>query len=158
MNKKQLLERQITKNFLGNALNEAQDTGPATQARIDLAQSVGKAALDNVPVAGKISSAAEVAQNLLKVRSYNDLYNNTSSVQKDDIKKLYAFIKLLNKAIEPGNLAAAIASGSDNFAVNIVNAALEKATLNGDTYELAQRTPGNLGGEMPLPSRRMEKK
>lgn len=158
MNKKQLLERQITKNFLGNALNEASDTGPATQARIDLAQSVGKAAIDNIPVAGKISSAAEVAQNLLKVRSYNDLYNNTSSVQKEDIKKLYAFIKLLNKAIEPGSLASAIANDPDAFAVNIVNAALEKATLNGDTYELTQKTSGNLGGEMPLPSRRMEKK
>lgn len=151
MNKKQLLERQITKNFLGNALNEAPDTGPATQARINLAQSAGKAMLDNIPVAGKISSAADVAQNLLKVRSYNNLYNNKSSVQKDDIKKLYTFIKLLNEAIEPGNLDAAIASSPDSFAVNIVNDALEKATLNGDTYELAQRTTGNLGGEMPLP-------
>jgi hypothetical protein len=158
MNKKQLLERQITKNFLGNALNEAQDAGPATQAKIDLAKSAGKAALDNIPVAGKISSAAEVAQNLLKVRSYNDLYNNTSSVQKDDIKKLYSFIKELNKAIEPRNLASAIANDSDDFAVNIVNAALEKATLNGDTYELAQKTPGNLGGEMLRPNRRMENK
>ena len=158
MNKKQLLERQITKNFLGNALNEAQDAGPATQARIDLAKSAGKAAIDNIPVAGKISSAAEVAQNLLKVRSYNDLYNNTSSVQLDDIRKLYSFIKELNKAIEPRNLAAAIANNSDAFAVNIVNAALEKATLNGDTYKLTQKTTGNLGGEMLRPNRRMEKK
>lgn len=158
MNKKQLLERQITKNFLGNVLNEAQDVGPATQARIDLAKSAGKAALDNIPVAGNISSAAEVAQNLLKVRSYNDLYNNTSSVQKDDIKKLYSFIKELNKAIEPRNLASSIANNSDAFAVNIVNAALEKATLNGDTYELSQKTAGNLGGELPLPNRRMENK
>ena len=158
MNKKQLLERQIAKDFLGNALNEAHDAGPATQAKIDLAKSAGKAALDSVPIAGKISSAAEVAQNLLKVRSYNDLYNNTSDVQKNDIKMLYSFIKELNKAIEPRNLASAIANDSDTFAVNIVNAALEKATLNGDTYVLTQKTPGNLGGEMPLPNRRMEKK
>lgn len=158
MNKKQLLERQIIKNFLGNSLNESQDVGPATQARIDLAKSTGKAALDSVPIAGKISSAAEVAQNLLKVRSYNDLYNNVSFVQKDDIKKLYAFIKLLNEAIEPSNLASAIADSPDKFAVNIVNVALEKATLNGDTYELTQRTTGNLGGELPLPSKRMGKR
>ena len=151
MNKKQLLERQITKEFIGNTLNEIRHPRKRGQLKVDLAKIAGDVVLDNLPFASKVKNVIDAVKTIIKNREIDAFHESQTTVQLEDIYSLYEFVEALNEAIEPSKLGSKILEKPDTFAVDIVKAALKSSPLNGDTYSLGEKREGHAGGENKRP-------
>ena len=133
MNKKQLLERQITKEFLKESLdlNESnQDGAYTTQLKRTgkgLAGSIASALLPGTDVVSGVSSALK---NLFKSDKYKDLKDNMDPKHYDDLTEVLKLIDNLQRLIEPDELNKLYAADKENFAVNLVNKALELSLIH----------------------------
>ena len=135
MNKKQLLERQIAKDFINeaNVFDKDIKQGPATQ---NLKRAGSEA------VQGRGISAL---MHLIKALKYEGAYADPQ--KKAGLLALQTFIEKLNDSIKPGNL--------DNFktndiAIEAISQALQSTKFPSGDAELIVNEYGPMAGEFKI--------
>ena len=145
MNKKQLLERQITKEFLNESLdlNESnQDGAYTTQLKKTGKGLVGSIASALLPGSDVVSGVSSALQNLFKSDKYKELKDNMDPKHYSDLSEVLKLIDNLQKYIEPDIVNQLYAEDKENFAVNLVNKALERVHIKGNQYKLSSPQEG----------------
>lgn len=151
MNKKQLLERQISKEFLHESFR---GQGPATQY---LQKTVKSAAGAFSPVN---LDFVGVLANAFNAKKWNDIKKEMDSGNNEQAyehtAQLLTFFNNLAKLMEPDMLMAFYKKDQHNFTLNIINAALEENEIQDLNHKLVI---SNLGPKtMELPKREYNEK
>ena len=163
MNKKQLLERQITKEFLNESLDlneNNQDGVYTTQLKRTGKGVAGSIASALIPGSDTVVSITNFFKNLFSSGGYKGIRDNMSPTHYNDLKHVSNLISKLQQGIEPNNLEILYKEDKENFAFNLVNQALKGVLISGSEYQLQNGVAGGeagKAGELPLPNRRMEK-
>jgi len=134
MNKKQLLERQIAKDFINeaNVFDEDMKQGPATQNL----KKAGTEALQGKGISALI--------HLITALQYKGAYANPQT--EASLKALQVFIEKLNDAIKPGNLHN---FKTNDIAIEAINLALQDTRFpSGDARLLVN--DAHMAGEFKL--------
>jgi len=154
MNKKQLLERQITKKFLNESLDlneNNQDGIYTTQLKRTGKGVAGSIASALIPGSDAVVSITNFFKNLFSSSSYKDIRKNMSPVHYNDLKHVSNLINNLQEGIKPNNLEILYTEDKENFAFNLVNKALEDVLISGKRYQLSGGSEGHAGGENKRP-------
>ncbi len=137
MNKKQLIERQISKEFLNETFR---GQGPATQYLQRTAKSAAGALspvnLDFV----KVLADAFNAKKWSDIKSEMDTSNNQQAYEHTT--QLLAFFNNLAKLMEPDTLMSFYKKDQHNFTLNIINAALEANEIQDLNHKLTVHNTG----------------
>ena len=154
MNKKQLLERQITKEFLNESLDlneNNQDGVYTTQLKRTGKGVVGSIASALIPGSDTVVSITDFFKNLFSSGGYKGIREVMSPVHYNDLKHVSNLINNLQEGIKPENLKNFYKNDPDNFAFNLVNKALEDVLISGKRYQLSGGSEGHAGGENKRP-------
>lgn len=140
MNKKQLLERQITKDFINESGFAGQKFGQALK-------SIG------MDVASKfipLASLAGAAKDLVDAAKHKEVSGNLDQVGKNDEEHFLDFVNNLNKLTSPNKLESYREGNRIDF-VKLINDALSDVLINGSRYRLSGGIEGPAGGENKRP-------
>tara|TARA_B100000945_G_C19969974_1_gene407108 strand:- start:88 stop:543 length:456 start_codon:yes stop_codon:yes gene_type:complete len=141
------LERKITKEFI----NEASDReGSYTRSLKRAASSAAKAFIPSYGPLGL--DAADAAREAGDAYDYSRVKGKMNKEDKriyEDVKSLEGLVSSLQELMRPESMDKYFEEHGENFAIAIINEALENNRLKGDTYELSYRGQGSMTRMLP---------
>lgn len=158
MNKKQLLERQIAKEFLGKIFGKSKvtsgDEGPYTKELRKSGQSVAGAAASAAeaffPI-DLVASAANATSSYLKSKAYKKIKDEMTTPEYKDVSEILKLMYNLQRLMEPSELKRIYdedkSEDKSKFAINLVNEALQRVHIQGNQYTLSAPQTGYQAGE-----------
>lgn len=139
MNKKQLLERQITKEFINESGFAARDI---KSAALSAASALSPVNLDVV------NAALEVIKGL----RHGAISSKLDVVGHVDEQEFVNFLDKLENAVTPKELSKYVVKNENRIDyVKLINDALSDVLINGSRYQLTSIGEGHAGGEMKRP-------
>ena len=142
------LERKITKEFI----NEASDReGSYTRSLKRAAGSAVQAFLPSYGPLGK--DAADAAIEAGNAYDYSRVKRSMSENEYEDVKSLEGFVSYLQELMKPDGMRKFHRDHGEDFAIAMINEALENNRFKGDTYQLAHRGQGSLTRIMKRPGK-----
>lgn len=138
MNKKQLLEREIVKNFLNEAsvFSPSENQGPAT------------AELKKSGINALKGQGIPALQNYMKALEYNSLYQDKNI--EEGLRSLKVFVDKLNDALDPNNIKRMKSQSKEgqpiDIAIEAINKALLETIFSSGEYELNKITDAPIAG------------
>lgn len=139
MNKKQLLERQITKEFINESGFAARDI---KNAALSAASALSPVNLDVI----------QAAFEAIKGLRHGAISSKFDVVGHVDEQQFVNFLDNLEKAITPDGLKNYLIKGDNRINyVALINDALKDVLINGSRYQLSDGIEGPPGGETKRP-------
>lgn len=142
------LERKITKEFI----NEASDReGSYTRSLKRAAGSAVQAFLPSYGPLGK--DAADAAIEASHAYDYSRVKRSMSEHEYEDVRSLEGFVSYLQDLMKPDSMKKFHTEYGEDFAIAMINEALESNRFKGNTYHLSYRGEGSLTRVMKRPGK-----
>lgn len=157
-------ERQITKEFLSESFldrilgkpeapsgDEGVHTRELKKSGKTVAGSAASAAVGSFFPIDLVASAASAASSYLKSEAYKSIKENMKPLEYKDVSEILKLMYNLQRLMEPSELKRIYdedkSENKANFAVNLVNEALQRVHIQGNQYTLSSPQTGYQAGE-----------
>lgn len=157
-------ERQITKEFLNESFldrilgkpeapsgDEGVHTKELKKSGGTVASGAASAAAGAFFPIDLVASAASAASSYLKSRAYKTIKDEMKPAEYRDVSEILKLMYNLQRLMEPSELKRIYdedtSENKSNFAVNLVNEALQRVHIQGNQYALGSPQTGYQAGE-----------